>query len=290
MYELSADKDAVHTWLDSIKEGWAARFAAAFASVGVEDTSDLADMTDEESEALMNGLSALGAKPLQLRKIQEAITASTEEAVSTRTRLQAASGRRSAASQPNLLSSRSSSSRSSVGSFSRSSSFAEPLAEQLVQMTAGKTFTAFLSHHKHACAMEARFIKEELERMAPGSKFFLDSDDLKDMRALLEFVRDSACLVLVQSEHVLQRPWCLLELYAAIDAGVPIVALNVAGKGYSFADAAAYLPHLDKLLEAANPGAGKLVEHEAVRAQRQRTPLRTHLAARAFEQPASRAH
>jgi hypothetical protein len=40
-------------------------------------------------------------------------------------------------------------------------------------------------------------------------------------------VRNSACLVLLQSTGVLARPCCLLELYVACTAGVPIVALNV---------------------------------------------------------------
>ena len=35
-----------------------------------------------------------------------------------------------------------------------------------------------------------------------------DSDDLKDTKELLSCVRDSACLVLVQSKHVLERPSC----------------------------------------------------------------------------------
>ena len=57
----------------------------------------------------------------------------------------------------------------------------------------GKTFAAFLSHHKAACAMEARYIKTLLEDMTGGSaKMFLDSDDLKDLNKLLEQVEDTA--------------------------------------------------------------------------------------------------
>ena len=109
--------------------------------------------------------------------------------------------------------------------------------------------------------MEARFLKEELERLVPGASVFLDSDDLQDMRALLGFVRESACLVLLQSERVLARPWCLLEVYAAIQANVPIVSLNVLGKGYDYAHVSAYLRHLDQgMLERANAGACRLVE------------------------------
>ena len=59
---------------------------------------------------------------------------------------------------------------------------------------------------------------------------FLDSDDLRDLRELLVSVRDSDVLVILQSSDILLRPWCLLEMVAAIDAGVPIVAINVQGK------------------------------------------------------------
>ena len=59
---------------------------------------------------------------------------------------------------------------------------------------------------------------------------FLDSDDLRDLRQLLVSVQNSDVLVILQSSDILLRPWCLLEMVAAIDAGVPIVAINVQGK------------------------------------------------------------
>jgi hypothetical protein len=50
-------------------------------------------------------------------------------------------------------------------------------------------------------------------------------------------------LLLVQSESVLTRPYCLLEMVTAIEARVPIVGVNLAGKpqAYDFANAANYL-------------------------------------------------
>jgi len=67
-------------------------------------------------------------------------------------------------------------------------------------------------------------------------------------------------VVLLQSEDVLFRPWCLLELYAAATAGIPIVALACSGKGYDFAAAEDYLLHLDTSLPAANPSAAGVLE------------------------------
>ena len=106
---------------------------------------------------------------------------------------------------------------------------------------------AFLSHHKLACAMEARFLKTELERVL-GAEVFLDSDDLKDLRKLGEHVVDSDVLVLLQSAEVLLRPWCVYELVTAIKADVPIVAVTVASKNYDFAEAGQLMLHLDTYL------------------------------------------
>ena len=75
----------------------------------------------------------------------------------------------------------------------------------------------------------------------------------KDLRKLGQHVVDSDVLVLLQSSDVLLRPWCVYELHTAIDAGIPIVAVTVASKGYDFADAGQLMLHLDTLLEVENP-------------------------------------
>ena len=66
--------------------------------------------------------------------------------------------------------------------------------------------------------------------------------------------------MLLQSEEVLFRPWCLLELYTAAAAGIPIVSLACSGKGYDFAAAEDFLFHLDTSLPAANPTATGVLE------------------------------
>ena len=65
---------------------------------------------------------------------------------------------------------------------------------------------------------------------------------------MLTHVADSDTLVIFQSEEVLRRPWCLLEVYTAVQKGIPIVSLVCARKGYDFADAADTLLHLDTAL------------------------------------------
>jgi hypothetical protein len=81
---------------------------------------------------------------------------------------------------------------------------------------------------------------------------------------LVQHVRDSDVLAIIQSAEVLQRPWCLLEMYAAIEAGIPIIAIAVSGKGYDFATATDLLLHLDTALDVVNPGATDLLRSEGV--------------------------
>merc|ERR1712139_27181 len=106
--------------------------------------------------------------------------------------------------------------------------------------------------------MDARFVKDKLEQML-GTKVFLDSDNLQDLRLLLDHVRQSDVLVLFQTAEVLQRPYCILEINAAVKAQVPIVALNLRGKGYDFMKSMQFMRHLDTELEKVNPGAPALL-------------------------------
>ena len=59
-------------------------------------------------------------------------------------------------------------------------------------------FAGFLSHYKIEAATEARWLKEKLEDSLEAS-VFLDSDDLRDLSRLKDHVRDSKCIVLLQS-------------------------------------------------------------------------------------------
>ena len=109
--------------------------------------------------------------------------------------------------------------------------------------------------------MEARFLQTELEALL-GRKCFLDSDDLRDLRLLQQAVRESDCLILVQSKSVLFRPYCILEMVTAIEARVPIVGVSLSVAGidmYNFNLAPAFLTHLERTLEQANPGASSVL-------------------------------
>ena len=67
-----------------------------------------------------------------------------------------------------------------------------------------------------------------------------------------------ACVVYVDSQR---RPWCLIELFTAVQNSIPLVAINVAGAHpYNFEEATKFLENLDTKLELANPGAAAEVE------------------------------
>ena len=124
----------------------------------------------------------------------------------------------------------------------------EAAPEAAAKPTSGpKKFAAFLSHCKADAAMEARYLQGEMERgVKDGRSIFLDSDDLRDLTQLQQHVRDSDVLVLLQSANVLSRPYCVLELVTAIEAGVPVLGVTLSSSGYIFSEASALLTHLDE--------------------------------------------
>ena len=73
-----------------------------------------------------------------------------------------------------------------------------------------KQYAGFLSHFKLECGTEARYLYEKLKELLPQGRndLFLDSDDLNDLRLLLQHVKDTEVLVLLQSKGVLSvRCW-----------------------------------------------------------------------------------
>ena len=146
---MSAEEDGtMRVWLDTaVKEGYGGKFASSFEECGVEDEADLADVDDEVMELLVAELKAAGAKALHLKKIQAAIAEAVNKQKPTRDALNAAATTALAASADD----------------------AAPVR------TSTRKYASFLSHHKASCAMEARYLKVELEKVL-GAPVFLDSD------------------------------------------------------------------------------------------------------------------
>lgn len=93
-----------------------------------------------------------------------------------------------------------------------------------------KTYAAFLSHFKNEAAAEARVLKSELVRglRTREDQIFLDADNLTDLRELLNCVKTSDALILMYTNAILSRPWCLLEVATAVENDVPIIVMRVA--------------------------------------------------------------
>ena len=91
---------------------------------------------------------------------------------------------------------------------------------------------------------------------------FLDSSALDDLRKLFnEGIAESDTVVLLLTEGVLTRPWCLLELLEATRRKVPIVPVVIANKGWDAAAMRKYIDSLEQELGFANP-AGLQLLHE----------------------------
>ena len=245
-----ASSTSIPAWLDAVREGYGDKYSTCFDELGVDEVADISENLGDATllAQLEEGLRKAGAKPVHIANIKTTIAKLTVHP------LQAARPDAPASSK------QASPNKHSGG---RSLQAPDGTVVEWSKRGGGKRFSCFLSHHKASCAMEARFLKTELQGLIQ-KECFLDSDDLRDLRQLLDSVRDSDVLVIVQSAEILTRPWCLLEMVAAVDAGVPMIAISVSGKGYNFAEATNLLTHLDTLLDTINPGACDLLRQNGV--------------------------
>ena len=127
------------------------------------------------------------------------------------------------------------------------------------ELCPGNKYAVFLSHYKDEAGMEARYLRDLLQKVL-HKPCFLDSQDLSSLHQL--FTHGLLCsdaLVLLATKDVLRRPYCLLELWCAQRVGVPIVILEIAGRGFSWTDAERILDDVEGSLdgpEAAARGPG----------------------------------
>ena len=129
----------VKEWLENVRAGFGEIYTKAFTELGYDFVGDVVGMTTDEMTELEEALKEIGVKKPHLRIIRNAIAeegAKAEKGV--------APPNRPAVSAP-----------SATGS---------PLKNRLLtkadnNYAGGKQYACFLSHHKEACAMEARFLK-----------------------------------------------------------------------------------------------------------------------------------
>eukprot|EP00929_Paragymnodinium_shiwhaense_P112274 TRINITY_DN80534_c0_g1_i1.p1 TRINITY_DN80534_c0_g1~~TRINITY_DN80534_c0_g1_i1.p1 ORF type:complete len:1161 (+),score=247.60 TRINITY_DN80534_c0_g1_i1:122-3604(+) len=102
----------------------------------------------------------------------------------------------------------------------------------------------FLSHHKLDAGTEASLLRQEIEslihdhpvlrRTIMDTPVFLDSEDLCNLEALQDHVRNSHNVLLLLTGGVLTRPWVLVEIATALRAGVPVLPVEVRKTGNEF--------------------------------------------------------
>jgi hypothetical protein len=238
---------SIPAWLDAVKAGYGDKYSACFDDLGIDDVADISENLGKAAvlAALEEGLCKAGAKMVHIANIKSAIA---KVAMPHRPEAPVSSKQASPNKQH--------SGRTLQGG-------GDCAMIEWTKRDSGKRFACFLSHHKASCAMEARFLKDKLSNLIQ-KECFLDSDNLRNLRELLDSVRNSDVLVIVQSAEVLTRPWCLLEMVAAVDAGVPMIAIAVSGKGYNFATATNLLKHLDTKLDEIYPGACDMLREHGV--------------------------
>jgi hypothetical protein len=94
-----------------------------------------------------------------------------------------------------------------------------PLAEH-------QKFDLFLSHAQDLGQDQVATIKAALEKLLPGVKIFLDVEALDDLHVLEDLVKSSAALLMFLTKGCLQRHFVRLEISAAVDGGVKMIAVQ----------------------------------------------------------------
>jgi hypothetical protein len=118
-----------------------------------------------------------------------------------------------------------------------------------------KNYAAFLSHYKMEAGMEARYLRDLLQKVL-GKQVYLDSQNLRNLTHLFtRGLTQSDVLVLLATKDVLTRPYCLLELWCAQRFDVPIVILDIVGRGFQWSEAQTVLNDLPAVLKKQSGGA-----------------------------------
>jgi GTP-binding protein EngB required for normal cell division len=105
----------------------------------------------------------------------------------------------------------------------------------------------FISHHQGGAGKEARFLKERLVDLLGTEQIFLDRDQKGqlNLNELLDHVKATRVLVLIQTKETLFRPFVLGEVITALEAGIPIVPVVIRNGGYEFSKAAEFVSSSD---------------------------------------------
>jgi len=115
-------------------------------------------------------------------------------------------------------------------------------------------YACFLSHYKMEAASDARYMHDMLRKMLL-CPVFLDSSSLSDLRDLIaEGLHKSDVVVLLASNGVLTRPWCLIELLETVRRNIPVVVVRTSRSTFSFSAGREFVANLEDEMQRLNPG------------------------------------
>ena len=146
------------------------------------------------------------------------------------------------------------------------SSDAPPEAQPWREPQPTDRVAVFVAYHHQEALDEAAYLQAELSKTLGGKRVMLDSDRPAAGRSLVDHVREAEAVVLLQTAGVLTQAQVLVELVAAVDAGIAIfgVALKGGPPAYSFDASVELLTHLDSLLEPIAPGSIAVLRDQGV--------------------------
>jgi hypothetical protein len=125
-----------------------------------------------------------------------------------------------------------------------------------------KKFDVFISHHQVAAAsLVAATLQIEFENVHKLKVFFDIETDLLVLNDLLDKVRASKCVLLLLTEKVLTRPFCLAEIFTALTCGIPVVTVLIKPEPFIFEEQWKSLALMDKTL---NDGALKTLREYGI--------------------------
>ena len=117
------------------------------------------------------------------------------------------------------------------------------------ELAKGQSYVCFLSHYKVEAGMEARYMKDELEKILK-EPCFLDSQDLRNLKLMIsEGLLRSDVVVILGTKGYFTRPFCLVEVWCAQRFGVPVVVDAVAMRGFDWGLAREQLSELEACVQ-----------------------------------------
>jgi hypothetical protein len=136
------------------------------------------------------------------------------------------------------------------------------LEPPVMKWRARAIYACFLSHFKMEAASDARYMHDMLRKMLKAP-VFLDSSQLSDLRNLItKGVHKSDTVLMLATQGILTRPWCLIELFEATQKQIPIVIVQMANSGFSFEQARSFVTNFEEEMADFNPSGLELLREQ----------------------------